>query len=135
MAPAVRFEARIVQIRDVPAGTTVGYGAAETAAAPLRLAILSLGYADGLLRAAGSRDGHPGAAAMIAGRRCPLVGRVSMDLAAADITQLPAESARAGDWATLIGDGISVDEVAAVAGTVSYEVLTRLGGRAHRTYL
>jgi alanine racemase len=113
----------------------VGYGAAETARTPLALAVLSIGYADGLLRAAGSRDGRPGTAAMIAGRRCPLVGRISMDLAVADVTALPAGAVRRGDWATLIGDGIPVDEVAAAAGTVSYEILTGIGRRAHRIYI
>lgn len=135
MRAAVRFEARIVQVRTAPAGTTIGYGAAETARRPLRLAILSLGYADGLMRAAGSRDGRPGGAVAIAGCRCPLVGRISMDLAAADISAVPEAAVRHGDWATVIGEGISLDEVAETAGTVSYEVLTGLGRRAHRVYV
>jgi alanine racemase len=135
MAAAVRFEARIVQLRTAPAGTTIGYGAAETARTPCRLAILSLGYADGLMRAAGSRDGRRGGAVVIAGRRCPLVGRISMDLAAADISGVPEGAVRRGDWATVIGDGITLDEVAETAGTVSYEILTGLGRRAHRVYV
>ena len=135
MQPVITLDVAIQQTRWIEPGETCGYNSQWTARRRTRLATLLAGYADGLPRTAGATDGRAGAEVMIGGRRCPLVGRVSMDLAAADITQLPAESARAGDWATLIGDGISVDEVAAVAGTVSYEVLTRLGGRAHRTYL
>jgi alanine racemase len=133
MAAVVRFEARIVQLRDAPAGTTVGYGATATAKVPLRLAVLSLGYADGLVRAIGSSGGEPGAD--IADRRCPLVGRISMDLAAVDVTLVPADVVRRGDWATLIGNAIGIDEVAAAAGTISYEILTGLGRRAHRIYV
>ncbi len=131
MAPVVTLEARIVQLRDVAAGDTVGYGAAETARRPSRIAILSAGYADGYLRRAGSADGAPGAEAVVAGRRCPLFGRVSMDLIAVDVT---GTDARRGDWATLIGRGIGVDEVAARAGTIGYEILTGLGRRHHRIY-
>jgi alanine racemase len=135
MAPVVQFEARIVQLRDVAAGMTVGYGATETAASPLRLAVLSLGYADGILRAAGSRDGAPGMPVDVAGRRCRVVGRISMDLTAADVSLVPRDQVARGDWATLIGNAISVDEVAKAAGTIGYEILTGLGRRAHRVYV
>ena len=71
---------------------------------------------------------------VIAGRRCPLAGRVSMDLIAADVTELAEGAARRGDFATLIGDGLGVDDLAAGMGTISYEVLTSLGRRYHRVY-
>jgi alanine racemase len=75
-----------------------------------------------------------GAEAIIAGERCPLAGRVSMDLLAVDVTDLPASAVKRGDMATLIGDGISVDDLAARANTIGYEVLTSLGRRYHRIY-
>jgi alanine racemase len=99
------------------------------------LAILSLGYADGFLRAAGSSDARKGASVVIAGRKCPLVGRVSMDLVAADISDLPAGSVARGDFATVLGDDITIDDLARAAGTIGYEVLTRLGPRFIRTYV
>ena len=70
----------------------------------------------------------------MAGKRCPLAGRVSMDLLAIDITDLPDNAARRGDLVTLIGDEITVDDVANAAGTIGYEVLTSLGRRYHRVY-
>ena len=134
MNPVVTWEARVVQVRTVPAGQTIGYGAAETAKRALKLAVVSLGYADGFPRAAGSADGRPGAEAVIAGRRCPLIGRVSMDLIAVDVTDLPEGAVSRGDWATFIGEGISVDEVAHYAGTIGYEVLTGIGPRSVRVF-
>ncbi len=134
LRPVVRVEARIVQIREAAKGETVGYGAAQTLAGPARLAILSIGYADGLIRAGGSSDSRRGADVLIAGERCPLVGRVSMDLAAADISHLdPARVAR-GDFATVLGDGLPVDELAKAAGTIGYEILTRISPRFARSY-
>ncbi|MCX5576951.1 alanine racemase [Kaistia terrae] len=129
----VTAEARIVQIRNVPAGQTVGYGAAQTLARPSRIAILSTGYADGYHRAAGSTDQRPGAATFLHGRPAPLVGRVSMDLMAIDVTDVP--EARRGDWVELFGANMPVAEVAAAAGTISYELLTSLGARYARHYL
>ena len=72
--------------------------------------------------------------AIVAGNRCPVAGRISMDLMAIDITDLPDNAARRGDLVTLIGHEISVDDVASVAGTIGYEVLTSLGKRYHRVY-
>ncbi|MBN9024446.1 MAG: alanine racemase [Rhizobiales bacterium] len=128
----VTAEARIIQIRDVPAGETVGYGAAQTMARPCRIAILSTGYADGYHRSAGATDGHPGASVVLHGHRAPLVGRISMDLMAIDVTDIPA--ARRGDWVELFGPNMPVAEVATAARTISYELLTSLGGRYARHY-
>lgn len=131
----VRLDARIIQVRACPAGETVGYGAAERVTRPSRLAVVSLGYADGFFRAAGSSDARKGAEAMVAGRRCPLVGRVSMDLCTLDITDLPEGAVARGDFATFLGDGITVDALAEKAGTIGYEVLTALGRRHARQYV
>jgi len=128
----VTAEARIIQIRDVPAGETVGYGAAQTLTRPCRIAILSTGYADGYLRSASATDGHPGASVVLRGRRAPLVGRISMDLMAIDVTDIPA--ARRGDWVELFGTNMPVADVATAAGTISYELLTSLGARYARHY-
>jgi alanine racemase len=72
---------------------------------------------------------------VVAGKRCPTVGRVSMDLIVIDVTDLPEGAVKRGDLATLLGEGISVDDLAAPSGTVGYEVLTRLGSRYRRTYI
>ncbi len=134
MRPVIELQARIAQVRIVPKGETVGYNAGWTAKRQTRLAVVAVGYADGYLRAAGASDAAPGADAIVAGKRCPIAGRVSMDLIAVDVTDLPEGSARRGDLATLVGDEISVDDVAAAAGTIGYEVLTSLGKRYHRVY-
>ena len=110
MRPVIELQARIVQVRNVPRGETVGYDAAWTAKRATRIAVVAVGYADGYLRAASASDEAPGAAAIVAGKRCPLAGRVSMDLLAIDITDLPDNAARRGDLATLIGDEMTVDD-------------------------
>jgi alanine racemase len=134
MRPVIELQARIVQVRIVQKGETVGYNAGWTAKRQTRLAVVAVGYADGYLRAASASDEAPGADAIVAGKRCPIAGRISMDLIAIDITDLPEGSARRGDLARLIGDEISVDDVASAAGTIGYEVLTSLGRRYHRVY-
>ena len=134
MRPVVALHGRIVQTRAVPQGATVGYSATWTAQRPTRLAIVSVGYADGFLRAASASDTRAGADAIVAGQRCPLAGRVSMDLIAIDVTGLPAAQVSRGDLVTLLGDGIGVDDLAQRAGTIGYEVLTSLGRRYRRTY-
>jgi len=134
MQPVVDLKARIVQIRNVERGDSVGYGGTWTARRPTRLAIISAGYADGYFRAAGSNDGTRGAEVVVAGKRCPVAGRVSMDLMAVDITDLEKNAVRRGHMATLIGEGITVDELAHHFGTIGYEVLTSLGPRYARVY-
>ncbi len=134
MRPVIELQARVVQVRTVPKGETVGYNATWTAKQATRIAVVAVGYADGYPRAASATDAAPGADAIVAGTRCPLAGRVSMDLLAVDITALPDHPVRRGDLVTLIGGAIGVDELAAAAGTIGYEVLTSLGGRYHRIY-
>jgi alanine racemase len=134
MRPAVELKGRIIQVRAVGKGESVGYGAAFTVSRPSRIAIVAVGYADGYLRSAAAARGKPAAEVVVAGRRCPVAGRVSMDLLAVDISELAEGAARRGDLATLIGDGMSVDDLAAGMGTIGYEVLTNLGRRYHRVY-
>ena len=134
MQSVVELTGRILQIRNVERDATVGYGATWTAKRPTRIAVVALGYADGLVRVGGGSDERPGGAAIIAGHRCPIVGRISMDLLCADITDIPAGTVHRGDHATLIGGDIGVDEVAAAAGTIGYEILTRVGPRCHLVY-
>jgi alanine racemase len=134
MQPVVGLKARIVQIRNVERGETVGYGGTWTARRPTRLAIVSAGYADGYFRAASANDGTRGAEVMVAGKRCPVAGRISMDLMAVDVTDLPANAARRGHLVTLLGEGITLDELAHHFGTIGYEVLTSLGSRYARIY-
>ncbi|MBB3770262.1 alanine racemase [Angulomicrobium tetraedrale] len=134
LSPVVRLELRIVQIRHVHAGETVGYGGAHTALRPSRVAILSAGYADGIPRRAGASDLRPGAEAVIAGQRCPLIGRISMDLLAVDVTDVPDDAIAAGDWAVLLGDGLGLDDLARHSQTIDYEILTSLGRRYRRLW-
>lgn len=129
--PVVSLRARVVHVRDVRPGTTVGYGATHTAGESERWATLSIGYGDGLPRALGNR-GH----ALIGGRRVAIVGRISMDVTVVNITGM--DGVGVGDVVTLIGrDGaeeITLDEVAEVAGTISYEVLTGFTTRLPRVW-
>jgi alanine racemase len=134
MQPVVSLHGRIVQTREIPAGATVGYSATWTARRPSRLAVVSVGYADGFLRGASASDVKVGAEAIVAGRRCPLAGRVSMDLIVVDVTDVEERLVSRGNLVTLLGEGIGVDDLAARAGTIGYEVLTSLGRRYRRVY-
>src|ERR1700736_5521460 len=134
MQPVVDLKARILHIRTVERGESVGYGGTWTARRPTRLAIVSAGYADGYFRAGSSNDGTRGAEVVVAGKRCPIAGRISMDLMAVDVTDLDKSAARRGHMATLIGEGITVDELAHHFGTIGYEVLTSFGPRYARVY-
>jgi alanine racemase len=134
MTPVVDLKSSIVQIRNVLKGDTVGYGGAWTASDAARIAVVSVGYADGYVRAGGGVAGQTGAQVIIAGRRCRIVGRISMDLTTVDITALPEHAARRGDPVTLIGGDITIDDLAEWTGTIGYEVLTNLGARYHRVW-
>ena len=128
------LEAFVLQLRDVPAGETVGYSATWTAPRASRIAVLGAGYKDGVPRALSSRAADGPAQVFINGQRCPIVGRVSMDMMAIDVTGLPRESVTRGTRAELIGRNIAIDAAASWAGTISYELLTRLGSRYARLY-
>jgi len=127
--PVVSASAQVLQVRDIAAGDTIGYGATFTATAPMRTATVAAGYADGVLRSAGNR-----AYAAVNGVRVPYVGRVSMDLVVLDISAPEAAGLQPGDSVELIGPTIGVDDLAQAAGTIGYEVLTRLGQRYERRY-
>ena len=130
MAEVVHLQSKIIQVRDVDRGQTVGYGAAHRTAAPGRIATVPVGYADGYLRSLGNR-----ASAAIGGAQVPVVGRVSMDLITLDVSSLPPDRARPGTPVELIGGACPIDEVAACAGTIAYEILTSLGKRYDRRYV
>ncbi len=135
MRPVVTLTAAIQQIRRIESGQTCGYNAQWTARRPTRLATLLVGYADGLPRGAGATDARPGAEVAIAGRRAPLVGRVSMDLTIADVTDLPEDAVRPGDRVEVFGPTIGLDDFAARSGTIGYHLLTSLGPRYQRDYV
>lgn len=130
MEPVVTLRARILQLRDVRPGTTIGYGASFVADTDLRVATVGIGYADGYLRSLSNCG-----IAEVATRRVPVVGRVSMDLTCLDVSAVPRDQVAEGDWATMIGGGISLEEIAVLAGTINYELLTALGSRLERVYL
>ena len=140
MKPVVTLEGRILSIRDVKAGDTVGYGGAEIMIRDSRVAHLSLGYADGYHRASSNmgvemRVVAGAARAAYKGTIVKGVGRVSMDLCAFDVTDIPEDEIKAGDWLELFGKTIPVDDVARAAGTIGYELLTGLGNRYSRKYV
>jgi alanine racemase len=128
IAAVATLEAPILQVRDVPAGESVGYGAAYIAGRDTRVAILAAGYADGVLRSS-----HPRGAVWFDGARRPILGRISMDLMAIDVSGCTA--AREGALVEILGPNLLVDDAAAAAGTTAYELLTRLSPRAERRYL
>lgn len=130
LRPVVRLDARILQIRDVPTGTGVGYGLDYVAPAPRRLATIAIGYGDGWPRSLGGRG-----AAWHGGVRLPIVGRISMDSLTIDISALPADALAEGDCVELLGPSQSLESVARDAGTIAYEILTRLGHRSQRVHV
>ncbi len=128
LAPVVRLQAKILQIRDVDTPQTVGYGATHRVAGPARVATVAAGYADGYPRSLSGCG-----SARIGGVALPVVGRVSMDLTTLDVTSIP--EARPGDMVDLIGPHHDIDALAAQAGTIGYEILTSLGRRYSRAYV
>ncbi|MCW5772497.1 MAG: alanine racemase [Rhodospirillaceae bacterium] len=130
MQAVVRLDARILQVREVDSPGTVGYGATAPIGAGGRIATIAVGYADGYLRSLSNRG-----EAWIGPHNVPVIGRVSMDLVTLDVSSVPRESCRVGDWVELIGPHLGVDAVAERAGTNGYEILTSLGPRYRRTYL
>jgi alanine racemase len=125
---AVRLTAPVLQLRQVAPGESVGYGATFTAQRPSTIAIVAAGYADGLIRALG-RSGH----AIVEGTRVPFAGRISMDLAALDVTDV-ADQVRPGVEVEFLGPDLDLETQAAAAGTVNHEILTSITARADRVY-
>ena len=134
LRPVMTWKTRVMDLRDLPAGETVGYNATFTAPAPMRLALLPVGYADGLRRELSGTDARPGGWVMIrsrdgsgqqanrrAAQRASIVGRVTMNLTLVDVTSLPG--VRIGDEVVVLGDGITADDHARLAATIPYEIL------------
>lgn len=128
MHQVLQLSAKVIQTRELPSGAGVGYGHAFHTLEPMRTATISLGYADGWPRRAVT-------AAWFGDVRLPFIGRVSMDSIILDISALPPGSLKAGDLVELIGPHQTIDDIASLAGTIGYEILTALGGRFHRVYI
>jgi len=132
--PAITLFGRILQVRDVMTGETVGYGATRTLKRPTRIAVVAVGYADGIFRALSTKDDKEGLSVFIGGHAAPILGRVSMDLITVDVTSIPEDVACRGEWVELIGPNVTAQDMAQHAGTIDYEILTNLGTRALRRY-
>ena len=129
-----------MMVRHAKAGETVSYGATQTLKRDTRIAVCSVGYADGYHRAisgtgvAMRKTATPGGQGFIAGHKVPILGRVTMDQTMFDVTDVPEGSVKAGDYIELFGPNIPLDDAARAAGTIGYELLTSLGKRYHRNY-
>lgn len=134
MHAVAQLEGSVLQIRHVKKGETVGYSATWKAPRDSVIAILGLGYKDGVPRHLSSRKPEGPAQVWMGGKRCPVVGRVSMDMMAIDVTEVSASRLHKGMLAEVFGGNIAIDEAAGWAGTISYELLTRLGSRYARVY-
>ncbi|MFZ6777275.1 alanine racemase [Undibacterium sp. Ji83W] len=129
MHAVAHLQGRIIQTREIPAGTGVGYGSTWRSSQTTRIATVGVGYADGWMRSLSNRG-----IAHIAGQAVPMVGNVSMDTITLDVTAVAAEHLQPGSMVDLISADNTVDQVAARANTIGYEILTSLGGRYERTY-
>jgi alanine racemase len=129
LKPVLQWKTRVVGVRSIPAGAVVGYNGTFVATEPMRLALTAVGYADGLDRRLGNRF-----SLLVRGVRAPLVGRISMDQAVLDVTEIPG--VEAGDEVVIIGtqggETISAFDYAEIAGTIPWEVFTRIGERVRR---
>ncbi|WP_025898541.1 alanine racemase [Sneathiella glossodoripedis] len=130
MNPVVQWQGKILQLHNVDSQKPVGYGATYRTGQKSRIATVAIGYADGYFRNLGNK-----AYCTINNKRVPVVGRVSMDMITVDVTSLEEEDCKRGDLVTLVGDDITLDEVAKQAGTIAYEILTSIGRRCYRRYL
>ena len=127
LRPAMRLSTRLIAVREKPSGAAIGYGGTYTCARPMRVGVAAVGYGDGY-----PRHAPTGTPVLVAGQRCSVIGRVSMDLVTIDLTAAP--QAQVGDEVVLWGDGLAIEEVGAAAGTISYELTCRLSGRVQLRY-
>jgi alanine racemase len=134
MQTVVRLAAKILQVRELAPGATIGYGATFRVSRPSRIATIAVGYADGFLRALSVSTGEAGPVGFIGDYPVPIVGRVSMDFITVDVTDVPPELTRRGAWVEVMGDRVTVDDLTDRAGTIGYELLSRLGPRVYRVY-
>lgn len=137
MRVVVTSEARIVQIRTAKAGDTVSYGATQTLTRDTKIAVASIGYADGFHRASGAgvmvrKTGEPAGFGYLAGYKVPILGRVTMDYTMFDVSDMPQAVLDNEEWIEIFGHNIALDVAAKAAGTIGYEMLTSLGSRYHR---
>jgi alanine racemase len=121
LKPVMTWKTRVLDVREVAAGETIGYNATFTAKHAMRVALLPVGYADGLRRELSGTDERAGGWVMVCGRRANIVGCVSMNLTTVDVTGIAG--VRGGDEVVLLGDGVTADDHARIAGTISYEIL------------
>ena len=121
----VTWHAQVIELQQVRAGDTIGYGGSYVAPCQLSVATIGLGYADGYMRALSGRG-----EVLVEGWRCPIVGRVSMDLITVDVSTV--KDIKEGTWVEIMGPAVSLDAVAQKANTIGYECLTRLGARLER---
>ena len=135
MKPVVTLQLKIMQTRIVKQGDTIGYSATWTAPRDSRIALLGAGYRDGIPRKLSWSADKPAAQVFVGGRRVDVVGRVSMDMMAIDVTDLAEAATPRGTLVEIFGPNISVDEAAGFASTISYELLTHLGNRYARRYI
>jgi alanine racemase len=122
LRPVMTVTAPLIAVKSLPPGASVGYGATWTARRATRAGVVAIGYADGY-----PRHAPTGTPVLVRGRECPLIGRVSMDMLEIDLTEAP--DAKVGDGVTLWGEGLPVERIAEAAGTISYDLLTRVAGR------
>ncbi|MDY8110449.1 alanine racemase [Fulvimarina sp. 2208YS6-2-32] len=137
--PVARLTAAVLQVRETEAGERAGYGRAAQLSRRTRIATVGIGYGDGYPRALSgsgtlSRPDSPAPVAFLAGRRVPILGRISMDLTLLDITDVPENAVLPGDRAEFFGPNVPIDDVARAAGTIAYELLTGLGARVYRSW-
>jgi len=121
LRPVMTWKTRVLAVRELAQGETVGYGATFEAPGAMRVALLPVGYADGLRRELSGSNARPGGWVMVHGRKAPIVGRVSMNLTVVDVTGIGGVSA--GDEVVLLGDGVTAEDHARLAGTIPYEIL------------
>ncbi len=133
LRPALSLKSRVAFLTDLPAGRSISYGRTYTTSRPMRMATISAGYADGLPRALSGRD----ASVLLRGRRCPVLGRITMDMMMADVSNLP--EVELGEEVVLIGkqgaEEILAAEMATRSGTIAWEIFTRIGSRVRRVYV
>lgn len=119
--PVMEWKTRVLSVREIGPGSTVGYNGTFRTTKTMRLALLPVGYADGLRRELSSSDNRTGGWVMLRGHRAPILGRVSMNLTMVDVTNMPGVSV--GDEVLLLGTGITAEQHARLAGTIPYEIL------------
>jgi alanine racemase len=115
------WKTRVIGLREVKAGDSVGYNAIFTAERPMRLALLPVGYSDGVRRELSGSNMRAGGWVMVDGKRAAIVGRVSMNLTVVDVTEIPGVTV--GDEVVMLGDGVTADDHARLANTIAYEIV------------